>query len=164
MALAERLKQEPLEHTEVWLAFTGCEETGCGGMLNLLREHGKQLTEALFIDLELPGIGDRLVYLPAEGVVRRRRIPAEVEQLVKQAGEPFGVEAAAGSAAGYFTEAGAAREHGFKAVCLLTLPKGSSFLPEWHRLTDTPERLQPEALRRMGELVWGIFTRLEKGQ
>ena len=162
LALAERLKAEPLEHTEVRLAFTGCEETGCEGMLALLREQGEALKDALFIDLELPGIGERLVYLPAEGVVRRRRIPAEVERLVRQAGEGFGLQAASGSAAGYFTEAGAAWEHGFKAVCLVTLPQGSNLLPEWHRLTDRAERLQPEALGRMGELVWEICWR-QKG-
>ena len=33
LALAERLKAQPLLNTEVWLAFTGCEESGCDGML-----------------------------------------------------------------------------------------------------------------------------------
>ena len=164
LSLAERLKEAPLEQTEVWLAFTGCEETGCGGMLSLLREHGEVLKEALFIDLELTGIGNRLVYLEAEGVVRKRRIPAEVEELVKKAGEKFGLKAAPGSAAGYFTEGGAAWEHGFKAVCLLTMIEGTNSLPEWHRLTDTPERLEVEALGRMGEMVWEVLGSLDKGQ
>ena len=161
LALAERLTTEPLEHTEVWLAFTGCEETGCDGMLALLGKYGDALKDALFIDLELPGIGERLAYLPVEGVVRRKHIPQEVERLVCQVGERFGLEAAPGSAAGYFTEAGAAWEHGYQAVCLVSLPRGSNLLPEWHRLTDRPERLQPEALARMGELAWGLLSRLE---
>jgi hypothetical protein len=163
LALAEQLKAAPLEHTEVRLAFTGCEETGCEGMLALLREQGEALKDALFIDLELPGIGERLVYLPAEGMLRRRRIPAEVERLVCQAGEGFGLQAASGSAAGYFTEAGAAWEHGFKAVCLVTLPQESNLLPEWHRLTDRAERLQPAALGMMGELVWAVLGRVDGG-
>jgi len=161
LALAERLTEAPLSRTEVRLAFTGCEETGCDGMLNLLREQGEVLKDALFIDLELPGIGERLVYLPAEGVVRRKRIPEAVEQLVLQVGEDFNLQAASGSTTGYFTEAGAAWEHGFKAVCLVTLPAGTNLLPEWHRLTDRPERLQPEALGRMGEMVWGVLGKLD---
>ena len=111
LALTERLAGAPLEHTEVWLAFTGCEETGCDGMLALLREQKEALKHALFIDLELPGIGERLAYLPAEGVVRRKRIPQDVEQLVRQVGARFGLQAAPGSAAGYFPEPGAAWEH-----------------------------------------------------
>ena len=162
LELAERFQLAPLEHTEVWLAFTGCEETGCDGMLALLGEYGQALKEALFIDLELPGIGERVGYLPAEGVVRRKRIPKAVERLVCQAGEGFGLEAAPGSTSGYFTEAGAAWEHGYKAVCLVTLPGRSSLLPEWHRMTDRPERLQPEALGRMGELVWALLERVDR--
>jgi len=161
LALAERLKETPLKHTEVRLAFTGCEETGCDGMLHLLHTQGEALKDALFIDLELAGIGERLVYLPVEGVMRRKRIPAEVEQLVCQVGERFGLQAASGSTTGYFTEAGAAWEHGFKAVCLVTLPQGSNLLPEWHRLTDRPERLQPEALGRIGEMVWGMLGEVD---
>ncbi len=161
LALAERLKETPLAHTEVRLAFTGCEETGCDGMLHLLHLQGDALKDALFIDLELAGIGERLVYLPAEGVVRRKHIPAEVEQLVRQVGEKFGLQAAPGAAAGYLTEAGAAWEHGFKAVCLVTLPEGSNLLPEWHRLTDRVARLQPEALERMGKLVWGLLGEVD---
>jgi putative aminopeptidase FrvX len=162
LALAERLTAQPLEHTEVWLAFTGCEETGCDGMLAFLGKHGDILKDALFIDLELPGIGERLAYLTAEGVVRRKHIPHDMEQLVRQVGERFGLEAAPGSAAGYFTEAGAVWEHGYQAVCLVSLPRQSNLLPEWHRLTDRPERLQPEALARMGELVWGLLSRLDE--
>ena len=157
LALAARLQQQPLQHTRVWLAFTGCEETGCDGMLHLLRQHGEELKDALFIDLELPGIGDRLVYLPAEGVVRKRRIPALVERLVRQAGEQYGLKPAPGTTSGYFTEAGAAWEHGYNAVCLLSLPQGGDLLPEWHRLTDIPGHLQPAALERMGELVWAVL-------
>jgi hypothetical protein len=164
LALAEQLKKAPLAHTEVHLAFTGCEETGCDGMLHLLHTQGEILKDALFIDLELPGIGERLVYLPAEGVVRRKRIPAEVEVLVRLAGEAFDLRPASGSTAGYFTEAGAAWEHGFKAICLVTLPEGSNLLPEWHRLTDRPERLQPEAMGRMGELVWALLSMIDARQ
>ena len=58
LALAERLKGQPLEHTEIWLAFTGCEESGCDGVLALIKEHGNALREALFIDFEMVGIGD----------------------------------------------------------------------------------------------------------
>jgi hypothetical protein len=161
LALAEQLTGAPLAHTEVWLAFTGCEETGCDGMLALLSKHGDALKDALFIDLELPGIGERLAYLPVEGVVRRKHIPKDVERLVRQLGERFGLQAAPGSAAGYFTEAGAAWEHGYQAVCLVTLPERSNLLPEWHRLTDRPDRLQPAALSRMAELVWELLSQLD---
>ena len=75
LALAERLQQEPLPHTEVWLAFTGCEESGCDGMRVFLDEYGEKLKEAFFLDFELVGIGEKLGYLQSEGLLRRQRIP-----------------------------------------------------------------------------------------
>ena len=64
LALAERLRDQPLQNTEIWLAFTGCEESGCDGMLSLIKEHGNELREALFIDFEMVGIGDSILLYP----------------------------------------------------------------------------------------------------
>jgi Zn-dependent M28 family amino/carboxypeptidase len=72
LALAERLKDQPLQNTALWLAFTGCEESGCDGMKTLIREHGNMLRDAIFIDVEMVGIGDRLSYIAEEGNLRRR--------------------------------------------------------------------------------------------
>ena len=37
LALAERLKVQPLQNTEIWLAFTGCEETNGDGIQTLIK-------------------------------------------------------------------------------------------------------------------------------
>lgn len=47
----------PLEHTEVWLAFTGAEEVGSVGMHVLLDRCGEQLRDAYFLDFEMVGRG-----------------------------------------------------------------------------------------------------------
>jgi hypothetical protein len=161
LALAERLKEQPLQHTQVWLALTGCEETGCDGMLALLKEHGETLKEALFLDFEQVGIGERLVYLHDEGSVRHRSIPPDVEALVQEVGQPFGLRPASTFISGAFTEAGTLWEHGFKAVCLLAQRQGSPLMPEWHRLTDTPNRLQTETLGRVHDLAWQILQKVD---
>ena len=83
LGLAERLAGQPLQNTEVWLAFTGCEETNAGGTLALIEEHGSELKEALFVDFEMVGIGDRISYVREEGNISRLTIPQEVETLVK---------------------------------------------------------------------------------
>jgi hypothetical protein len=164
LALAERLKSEPLDHTEVRLAFTGCEETGCDGMLAFLETFGPELREALFIDFELVGIGERLVYLQSEGVARKRRIPEEVERLICAAGQDFGLEPLQVAGFGVFTEMGAAWERGYRGACLMAMRAGSPYLPEWHRDSDTPERLQPETLARVHALAWEILRAIDRAQ
>jgi hypothetical protein len=162
LALAERLSEEPLQNTEIWLAFTGCEESGCDGMLSLIKEHGRTLKEALFIDFEMVGIGDGIRYIQDEGNLKRNHIAKEVEAIVKQVGEPFGIKPASTPPVGAFTEGGTLWEYGYKAVCLSAQYHNSPILPEWHRLTDTPDRLQVEALERIHSLALALLRRLDQ--
>lgn len=162
LALAERLQAEPLAHTEVWLAFTGCEETGCDGMLALLAEQRAALQEALILDLELVGIGEQLVYMHDEGVLRRLTIDPQVERLLQEAGQAFDLRPVSTRGTGAFTEAGTAWEHGFRqAACILALRKGSPLMPEWHRLSDVPDRLQVGTLGRVHDLAWEVLRRYD---
>jgi hypothetical protein len=161
IALGERLQQEPLQHTEVWLAFTGCEETGCDGMKSFLEANGQELSKAFFVDLELIGIGERLGYVRSEGVVRKKHISPEVEHLLADVGVEFDLQSLGGIGTGVFTEMGVVWEHGLQGVCLVTLREGSPLLPEWHRLTDTPDRLSTAALGRAHAMVWNLLHKLD---
>ena len=161
LALAERLQEEPLQNTEVWLAFTGCEETGCDGMRMLLSEYMPALRGALFIDFELVGIGDNLAYLQREGILRPRRIPGDVENLIKETGAEFDIHPLDAANFGAFTEMGAVWEAGCKGVCLLVHPSASPRLLEWHRLTDTAARLQPQALELAHAIAWKLLQKVD---
>jgi hypothetical protein len=130
-------------------------------MLALLKEYGSKLREALFFDLEMVGIGDGLSYIREEGNLRRRRIPRDVEDILREVGEPYGLRPVSTPPVGAFTEAGTLWEHGFKAACLSAYNQGSPILPEWHRLTDTPERLQGTALERVHALAWDLLQWLD---
>lgn len=162
LALAERLVQQPLYYTQVWLAFTGCEESGCDGMRTLLENLGNDLREALFLDFELVGIGDRPAYLQSEGILRPKRISPKVERLVQSTGAELGLRPLQAAQFGAFTEAGTAWEHGFQAVCLLMLNKGTDLLPEWHRLTDRADQLQASAMEKIHTLAWKLLQTIDK--
>jgi hypothetical protein len=162
LALAERLKAQPLQNTEVWLTFTGCEESGCDGMLAVLKEHGSKLKDALFVDFELVGIGDRLSYVQEEGNLQRHTIPEQVEALVNEVGKPYSLHPVRIPPAGSFTEAGTLWEYGYKAVCFSAHYQESPILPEWHRLTDSPDRLQVTTLERIQALAWDLLQRFDQ--
>lgn len=157
LALAERLKEESLHQTEVWLAFTGCEETGCDGMRHLLKEDGEALKDAIFLDFELVGIGERLVYLQQEGLAHRRKIPGQMEQLALEAGKPSGIQPFKAPPAGFFTENNTLWEKGYASLCIMNLRQENDLLPEWHRHTDTSERLELPALERAHDFAWRLL-------
>jgi hypothetical protein len=162
LALAERIQDQPLQHTEVWLAFTGCEETGCDGMKKFLDVHQKELSRALFVDFELIGIGKRLVYVRSEGVVRKVNISPDMERLIQDLGDEVPLQPLKGIGAGVFTEMGVVWERGLQGFCLVALQEGSDLLPEWHRLTDIPDRLELEALERVHATTWNLLQKLDK--
>jgi len=163
LSLAEHLRQSPLEHTEVWLVFTGCEETGCDGMSAFVEENGHKLQDALFVNLEEVGIGERLVYLRSEGVLRPRRIRPRVEELIARAAseQGFAVQPVHAAGLGAFTETGVVWKNGFDGVCIMSLRAGTRWPPEWHRLTDRADRLQPEALERAHQFVWKMLQLID---
>ena len=164
LTLAERIHSEPLKHTEVHLAFTGCEATGCVGLLELLHMHGESLKDALWLDLEMNGIGDHLVYLNREGMLRKRHIVPVIETALNQAADQAGIplETLDAGSLEFFTEAGALWEHGYVAACLVSMPAGKPSLPEYRRPSDTLDRLDPAALDRSHRLVWQLIQNLDK--
>lgn len=162
LALAARLKQEPLRHTRLWLVFTGCEETGCDGLINFLKEYGPDLKEAFFLDFELVGIGDRLVYLQREGLMRPRRIHPEVEKLLQEVGGKFPIRPFRAGMVGAFTEMGVVWEKGYRGVCLLVQQGEKGWMPEWHRLTDRAERLEAGALEQAHHFAWALLQKLDQ--
>ncbi len=163
LGLAERIKAQPLPNTEVWLAFTGCEETSGDGIMAFINDCGTELKEALFLDFEMVGIGDTVSYLRQEGNIRPLTISQEIEAFIKEAGEPFGLKIAEGPLVGAATECSILWKYGYKAVCLLAHRTGSTILPEWHRLTDTADRLELGSLQRVHELAWSILQRFDRG-
>ncbi|RMF48490.1 MAG: M28 family peptidase [Anaerolineae bacterium] len=153
LTLAERLRHEPLPETEVWLVATGCEETGCDGMVTFLNHHAEALQDAFFIDLEVTGIGDQMAYVAAEGVVQAQRIAPDLAAYLQS----LDVRPLSLAHIGAYTEMGVVWRRGLSGACLMSKPSDTHLIPEWHRLTDTPDKLQPEALQRIHDLVWRIL-------
>ncbi len=160
LAAAERIQRQPLAHTETWLVFTGCEETGCDGLQAFLGRFGSELQDALWLDLELVGIGECLAYLGSEGLLPRRRISGEVETLLRAAA-PAGL-ARLDLPAGAFTEMGLVWARGGRGACLTAQPAAGPALPEWHRLSDRPEKLQENALQQTHDLLWSLLQRYDQ--
>ena len=67
LGIAETLQTQPLQHSEVVLLFTGCEEVGCVGMAYYLQQHKPPTTNTCWIDIEMVGAGN-LCYVTRHGI------------------------------------------------------------------------------------------------
>jgi hypothetical protein len=58
-------------------------------------------------------------------------------------------------------EASLAAQHGYRAIRIACLPE-PTFAPEYHRPTDTPERLDPQAPERAFRFCSELIERIDK--
>lgn len=161
LTLAERLQGAPLQHTEVTVLLTGCEETGCDGLRAFLAESGNHYVQALFLNFEMVGVGDRLVYLDREGVIGRRKIPGDTARLLENIEEPAVQPARLGVSSTY-TETGLLWGRGYRSACLMVQRSDNPLPAYWHRMTDTPDNLSLEALQLTQDYAWRLLQEIDQ--
>ncbi len=162
LEIAARLSVHPLRHTEVWLAFTGAEETDHQGLKTLLRRYTTPLRDAAFFDLEGVGSGD-IVYLTRQGLCWPYRPDPELLSLAEcvAARRPdLGVGPAQMTVE---DEVRTLRNRGYRALCIAGRDPMTGALPRWHRPDDTAEAVSPQALGRAADFLMALLCELDKG-
>lgn len=161
LELAGRLAVQPLRRTEVWLAFTGGEETDHAGLKTLLRRHAAALRQAAFIDLEGVGSGE-IVYLTRQGVCAHYRPDPELLAMARKVAErrpDLGVRAAEMPIE---DEVRTLRTAGYRAICIAGRGPATGTLPHWHRADDTPDSVSAEVMVRATEFVMTLLEELDQ--
>ena len=158
-----RLAKEPLPFTEVWLVFTGCEETGAAGMAAFLDAHAKELgSDAVYIILDEAGLG-KLQYLTIDGLVIKRPTHPKALELARRAVAALpglGVMPRLGLA---YTDALVATKRKLIALTLGCLPEAGGGEPShWHQLTDTVEHVERRALEDALAMAWQVVKEVDK--
>lgn len=160
LEVGRRLVARPLQHTEVWLAFTGAEETDHRGLKALLREHRATLRAAAFVDLEGVGSGE-LVYLVREGLCWPHRPDPGLQALAERvaARRPdLGVRPAQMMME---DEVRTLRHRGYRAICIAGRDPETGTIPRWHRADDTADTVSAETLERATEFVLEMLHALD---
>jgi hypothetical protein len=161
LEVGTRLAARPLDRTQLWLAFTGAEETDHAGLYALLRRHGPLLHEAAFIGLEGLGSGE-LVYLTRQGVCSHYTPDADLLALaagVAAQRPELGVQAAQMTGE---DEVGTLRRSGYRAICIAGRDPLSQTLPHWHRADDTVETISREFMERAVDYVLALLMALDE--
>ena len=161
LQVAAGLVERPLQSTEVWLAFTGAEETDHAGLYALLRDDPGGMRDADFIGLEGLGSG-RLTYLVQEGLCDHYRpdpgLLAAAERVA--AGWP-GFDAAPARMT-VEDEVGTLRRLGFRAICVAGRDPVTGTLPRWHRSDDTADSVSEEFMERAARFVRALLDDLDQ--
>lgn len=163
LALAQELLENPLAHTEVYLAFTGCEEVGAYGMAAYLEAYaGKLGPETVYIILDQVGAGS-IKFLTADGLLLKHKTHPKALKLAREivSRRPeLGAYEGVGLA---YTDALRATKRGLVALTLCTMPaKGAESGSNWHQMTDTLEHVVPEDLEKTYTFTWEILRSVDQ--
>ncbi len=160
--VAERLSKEPLEHTAVWVVFSGCEEVGCYGADAFARAHRAELNRPIWIAVDSVGCyNSHPTYITAETFLLTTRSDPELVKLAEEVTKARPeLKVRPHSFRGAYTEGAIGGKYGFRVITLGSI-REDGLLPEWHRPTDVVERIDPDMLRRTGEFLWSLLRRID---
>ncbi|MCS7285665.1 MAG: M28 family peptidase [Anaerolineae bacterium] len=160
LEIAARFALQPLRWTEVWLVFTGAEETDHRGLKTFLRRYRPLMREAIFIDLEGVGSGE-LVYLTRQGLCWPYRPDPALLALVEQVAAVRPALKVRPAAMIIEDEVRILRNGGYRAICLAGYDPATSSLPYWHRADDTVDTVSGKVMAQAVEFVMEILNTLD---
>lgn len=163
LGLAAQLKTQPLENTEVWLAFTGAEEVGGLGMHALLDKHRETLADAWFVDFELVGAGDIAYVTHHTGLTHFSAYEPDAESLAwasetARANPQLGVR---GKPMRSQEEIGTLRARGFRGICLVGVG-ADGWLVNWRQRADRVEFIDPRSVEQAARFAWAMLKSLDE--
>lgn len=163
LGLAGHFKANPLEHTEVWLAFTGAEEVGLLGLHTLLDIHGNELKDAYFLDFEMVGAGE-LAYVTHHsslsswsGYTPDPYSAALAAETARQHPD-LGIK---GKSMVILEEISALRARGYKGLCLVGVGE-DGFLVNWHQKSDVSANIDPAKLEKAARFALAYAETLDQ--
>lgn len=164
LALAERLKREPLANTQVFLVNTGCEEVGCFGVIDWIKRHAKDAPDADYLVLDnIGGKNSDLNYVLDETVL----FPVKSDgRLVNIAGgvvkENPDLDAKPFHYRGLYSELSLCVVQGQKALGLLNFDPKTKMPPNFHTVRDDFNNIDPALLDKSERFAWAIMEKIDR--
>ncbi len=162
LTLAEHLKSEPLKHTRVWLACTGCEEVQHYGAIDFFHRHRAEFRNPKAVVFEMLGC-DGPAWLTKEGIIVPFHADRELVELAETiAGENPELKGFPTRVSGGNTEMADALRQNIPAITLSGID-AKGFAPYWHQPEDTYDKMDAGTLTRNYAFTW-LFIRALDGK
>lgn len=172
LSLAEHLLAEPLRHTRMWFVNTGCEEVKHYGAIDFFERHKAEFRNPAAVVFEMLGV-DGPAWLLREGMIQVFMVKADPDLAelcarVALANPELGGHPT--QVSGGHSEMADALRFGVPAITLIGIDAGGTRFnydgPEvyWHRIDDTPDKLNPLAMAHNYAFTWALIRSIDAGQ
>jgi hypothetical protein len=161
LTLAEQLKSEPLQLTQVWFLCSGSEEVQHYGAIDFFKRHRHELKDPVVIVFESLGCAHPS-WVRKEGIIIPFFANEELVSIAeKLAGENLQWEASSAVIKGGNSEMADALRAGIPAITLIgTNPQDQ--LPYWHQAEDTFDKMDREVMSHAYSFSWKFIQELER--
>lgn len=160
LGIAEALRTYPLEHTEVTLLFTGCEEPGCTGMEAYLRQQ-RPPRDTWFVDVDNVGSGGVCYVLKHGGSYLSTYLPdAGLVEIASRAAQKNAHLGVSGREMLTVDEVATVNNFGYRGL-LLTSYNQQGYLNNWHRVNDQLETINPATWSRAAQFTWAMLQEVD---
>lgn len=155
LGLAAALNQQPLQSTEVILAFTGSATAISTGADTLVTDYGNQWREALWVVVASVGAGE-LCWVTRHGIspyAYYHPHPAAVDVMaqVADARPDLGLM---GKTLLTVDEVSILRDRDLRAVALMGYDRVTGLIPHWRQNSDTIHAIEPVTIERAAHACW----------
>ncbi len=161
LAVAERLRAEPLINTTVNFIFTDCEETGAHGITAYLNKHANALgKDAIYIILDEVGAG-QLKTVTEDGLILKHKTHSRAVQLAREAnfGLSHGIVEEKGEA---YTDALPVTMRGLIAITASSaFPNPEQAVSHWHQMSDRIEFIEKQTLQDAHTFTWNVLQNVD---
>jgi hypothetical protein len=162
LGAAQALKAQPLQHTDVILLYTGCEEVGCVGMESYLQHFAFSAEHTFWIDIEMVGTGN-LCYVTKHGISYFSAYTphSQMVELAGRVAEKNPNLRVQGKNMVIIEEIANLWRRKYNAICLAGY-NAQGVLPNWHRLSDTLDNIEPDTLSRAAIFTWELMQEIDQ--
>jgi hypothetical protein len=156
LELARRLSDNPPEHLDVWIVFPGAKEALMLGMRQWMRDHADDLDprRMFFVNVDTVGRGTPR-FVGQEGYVVISQHDARLVDLCASIGK------ATPHRLRFGTDGVIPLTRGFSAITICCADEHGR-LPNYHRHSDTPDRIDPEAISKAVDFTEELVRRIDR--
>jgi hypothetical protein len=165
VALAERLREQPVSGVRVLLASCGAEEVLQGGIYGFGARHFPGLERESTFMLNLDTIGSpELFMLEGEGTFKMEKYPGpRFRDLIARAAERTSGPLRRGVLARSSTDSVIPARAGYPTACLASWEPDTKLLSNYHLMSDTPENVQYGTVARAVTIAHAVAEDLAGG-
>jgi hypothetical protein len=164
VALAEMLRDRPLDGVEVWLVSCGAEETMQDGIRAFVDRNRSLLNDGRTVVVNNDTVGSpNLIMLEGEGPIWMEDYPGpKFRDLVQRSADANGIALERGLRARSSTDSVITARQGWPTASITSLTDWR-IMSNYHQQSDTPENLDYDTVARATELSYAVAAALAAG-